>query len=214
MQPQSNLHILIAEDDFMVSETIQKELESLGYTVVGKAPDGRKAVDLTQALQPDLVLMDIEMPDMNGLEATQHIYHTCPTPVVMLTAYDSPDLVAQASEAGAGAYLVKMPGAREIDRAITIAVSRFDDMMALRQFNGELKTRNEELQKALGEIKTLEGILPLCSYCKKIKNDVGKWEEIDVYLHSHSQADISHSLCPVCMKKHYPKEYEAIYGRE
>jgi hypothetical protein len=62
----------------------------------------------------------------------------------------------------------------------------------------------EELKKALYEIKTLRGILPLCSYCKKIRDDKGYWEKVDVYLHKHSQADISHSICPECAKEHYP----------
>ncbi len=61
-----------------------------------------------------------------------------------------------------------------------------------------------ELQEALKEIKTLRGILPLCSFCKKIRDDKGYWEQVDVYIHKHSQADISHSICPECAKEHYP----------
>jgi len=63
---------------------------------------------------------------------------------------------------------------------------------------------NNELQQALKEIKTLRGILPLCSFCKKIRDDKGYWEEVDVYIHKHSQADISHGICPECAKEHYP----------
>lgn len=62
----------------------------------------------------------------------------------------------------------------------------------------------KELQEALAEIKTLRGILPICSFCKKIRNDKGFWEQVDVYIHKHSQADISHGICPECMKEHYP----------
>ena len=62
----------------------------------------------------------------------------------------------------------------------------------------------KDLQEALAEIKTLRGILPLCSYCKKIRDDKGFWEQVDVYIHKHSQADISHSICPECMKEHFP----------
>ena len=62
----------------------------------------------------------------------------------------------------------------------------------------------KELQEALREIKTLRGILPLCSFCKKIRDDKGYWEQVDVYIHKHSQADISHSICPECLKEHYP----------
>jgi hypothetical protein len=61
----------------------------------------------------------------------------------------------------------------------------------------------KKLEEALKEIKALRGILPLCSFCKKIKNDKGHWEQVDVYIHEHSQADVSHSVCPECMRKHY-----------
>ncbi len=71
-----------------------------------------------------------------------------------------------------------------------------------------------ELQQALKEIKTLRGILPLCSFCKKIRDDKGYWEQVDVYIHKYSEADISHSICPDCMKKHYPEEYEDMYPTE
>jgi PAS domain S-box-containing protein len=68
----------------------------------------------------------------------------------------------------------------------------------------------KELQEALKEIKTLRGILPICSFCKKIRNDKGYWEQVDVYIHKHLQADISHGICPECLKKHYPEEYASI----
>lgn len=68
----------------------------------------------------------------------------------------------------------------------------------------------ESLQKALSEIKTLRGILPICSFCKKVRDDKGYWEQVDVYLQRYSEADISHSICPECMKEHYSVEYEEI----
>ena len=67
-----------------------------------------------------------------------------------------------------------------------------------------------DLNQALSEVATLRGILPLCSFCKKIRDDKGYWEQVDVYISKHSQADISHSVCPECMKKHYPEEYALI----
>ena len=67
-----------------------------------------------------------------------------------------------------------------------------------------------ELQEAINEIKTLRGILPLCSFCKKIRDDKGYWEQVDVYIDKYSEADISHGICPECLKKHYPEEYEKM----
>jgi hypothetical protein len=66
------------------------------------------------------------------------------------------------------------------------------------------------LERALSELKVLRGILPLCSFCKKIRDDKGYWESVDVYIDKYSQADISHSICPDCMKKHYAEDYEDI----
>jgi PAS domain S-box-containing protein len=85
----------------------------------------------------------------------------------------------------------------------------------------ERRKREEEkeqliikLKNALDEIKTLQGILPLCSFCKKIRNDKGYWEQVDVYLQKYSTADISHGICPECLEKHYPEEYEAMCSTE
>lgn len=71
----------------------------------------------------------------------------------------------------------------------------------------------KQLQESLAEIKTLRGILPLCSFCKKIRNDDGYWEQVDIYIRKHSEADISHSICPECFKKYYPEEYNKIYSK-
>lgn len=130
--------VLIVDDDFMVREMIKGRVQEAGYKIVGEAGDGTEALDMVKHLHPDVVLMDIEMPETNGIEATRHIHDNYPTPVVMLTAYDNPELVEQAGQAGAGAYLVKPPRVDEIERAITIAITRFNDMMNLRELNAEL----------------------------------------------------------------------------
>jgi signal transduction histidine kinase len=152
MSNQRNIRVLLAEDDYLSGEMIKELLEEVKYTVVGEATDGLEAVEMAQSLQPDVVLMDIEMPGVDGIEATRLIvenWEHCPTPVVMLTAYETEDLVAEASAAGAGAYLVKPPDASAVMRAITIAMARFDDMMALRQ-------ANRRLEETLAELKAMQ----------------------------------------------------------
>lgn len=140
MKQIKNIRALVAEDDFMVRAMIRGLLGEVGYTVVGEAVNGYEAVEMTQQHKPDIVLMDIDMPGMDGIEATRRISEACPTPVVILTAYDTPDLISRAGQAGAGAYLVKLPNAHELDRAITIAISRFEDLVELRRLNIELDT--------------------------------------------------------------------------
>ena len=138
MKTTGNLGVLIAEDDYLVSEMIEGLLQEMGYTIVGKAANGLEAVEMTCTRQPDVVLMDIKMPKLDGIQATRHIYDHCPTPVVILSAYETPELIAQASQAGAGDYLIKPPNARQLDRALTIATARFNDIVALRQLNADL----------------------------------------------------------------------------
>ncbi len=84
---------------------------------------------MTQSLQPDVVLMEIQSRHIDGIEATRLIYERCPTPVVVLTAYETPELLEEASAAGVGAFLDKPPTAREMERAITTAIARFHDKM-------------------------------------------------------------------------------------
>ncbi|MBN1486519.1 MAG: response regulator [Anaerolineae bacterium] len=149
--------VLIAEDNALVSEMIQALLRKIGYTVVGEAVDGLQAVELTKELQPDVVLMDIAMPEVDGIEATQRIQEECPTPVVVLTAFETPELLERASKAGVGMYLVKPPNIRDLERAITIARARFADIVELRKLNEDLKayahTVAHDLKNPLTRIK-------------------------------------------------------------
>jgi AmiR/NasT family two-component response regulator len=186
-----SIRVLIAEDELLVVEMIQGLLEELGHTVVGKAANGKQAVALIHELGPDAVLMDFDMPEMNGLEAARRITDSRPTPVVLLTAYETPEMIAQAGSAGVGAYLTKPTNALEMDRALTIAVARFEDLMELRRMNAKLK-------EALFAFRTLSGMLPICASCKKIRNEKGQWQHIEEYISNHSEAEFTHSICPLC----------------
>jgi AmiR/NasT family two-component response regulator len=208
MNRQKQARVLIVEDDFLVGVMIQGLLEEAGYSVAGKALDSYQAVEMTQRLQPDVILMDIGMSDVDGIETTRQIQACHPTPVVVLTAYETPELVEQATSAGIGAYLTKPPRAREVERAIIVAMARFSDMLELRRLNEELEAHNQELQEALVQVKTLRGLLPICASCKKIRDDQGYWYKVEDYLESHSEAEFTHGLCPDCTRRLYPQLYE------
>ncbi|MFH2131588.1 MAG: response regulator, partial [bacterium] len=204
MKTDSDIRVLVVDDDPMVSEMIFGRLDGTRYKVAGQAANGRQAVDMVQTLHPDVVLMDIEMPEMNGIEATRQIMKTCPTPVVMLTAYQQIKIVQEAGDAGAGAYLTKPPRLPDIDRAVTIAMVRFDDMQKLRVLNTALQETNLKLQEALNNVEKLSGLLPICASCKKIRDDKGYWNQLEVYIEEHSEILFSHGICPDCA--------ELIYG--
>lgn len=197
MTAQKSLRVLIVDDQDSIRELLKRQLEKIGHTVIGKASDGLQAIELTESLQPDVVLMDIEMPKMDGLEATKRIMDKYPRPVVLLTSHEDPEMVRQASQAGAGAYLLKPPGAQEIERTMIIASARFADLLELRRLNSELRA-------ALDNVKILSGLLPICANCKSIRNDKGYWEAVEEYITEHTDAHFSHSLCPTCIDKLYP----------
>jgi AmiR/NasT family two-component response regulator len=192
------LRVVIADDQESMSAIIRRQLVKIGHVVIGKATNGRQAVEMTQLLQPDIVLMDIEMPEMDGLEAARLIHEQCPLPVVLLTGHDDPEMVRRASQSGVGAYLMKPPSAPEIERAIIIAVARFADLMELRRLN-------IELQLALDNVKALKGLLPICASCKKIRDDKGYWEGVETYIKKHADVEFSHGLCPDCITRLYPE---------
>jgi two-component system, response regulator PdtaR len=193
---------LIVDDNALFRQSTARILRALGYAVVGEAADGHQAVDLVQKLHPDLVLMDIEMPTLDGIEAAHEIQRVYPTPVILLTAHDSQELLRDARAAGVAAYLVKPLDSRELQRTAIIALARFEDWKALKHAYEELSQRNEQLQKALGAIKTLKGLLPICAWCgRKIETEQGQWITIESYIESHSDAQFTHGICPDCLRK-------------
>jgi len=96
---------------------------------------------------------------------------------------------------------------------VSIAIS-FNAITRVLKAENLLRDKNNTLQKALDEIKTLQGILPICSFCKNIRNDQGYYEQIEGYIHKHSGVDFSHTICPSCMEKHYPEEYKSISSKK
>jgi PAS domain S-box-containing protein len=153
MDMQRDIRVLIAEDNPLFRKTIQRMLEDMGYIIAGTASDGLDAIEMAQVLKPDIILMDVGMPNMDGIQATQYIQARCPTPVVVLTAYEPPDMLERASAAGVGAYLVKPPKPQEIERAITIAMARFADMMQLRASEERFRLLAENAQDLIYRVR-------------------------------------------------------------
>ena len=187
------MKILLVDDDSLVLDVIQGGLESLGYTVAGRAADGRKAIQLSQSLEPDLILMDVEMPEMDGIAATKEIMSISPRPIIMLTVYADQETLAKAAKAGAGAYVTKPPDLKALERAMVVAKARVNDII-------ELNRLNRELKEALAHIRTLKDLLPICAKCKKIRDDQGYWKQIEQYISDHTDTRFSHGLCPECLK--------------
>jgi len=190
--------ILIVEDERIVARDIQKSVEALGYLVCAMTSSGEKAIQKADEFRPDLVLMDIVLKGaMDGIEAAGQIGAALKIPVVYLTAYDDDDILQRAKITTPYGYITKPFNDRELHIAIEIALYK--------SWAEEQRERLIlDLQEALAKVKTLSGLLPICSYCKKIRDDKGYWNQIESYIRDHSEAEFSHSICRECAKKYYP----------
>ncbi|TAH49543.1 MAG: response regulator [Chloroflexota bacterium] len=135
--------VIIADDESVIRADLREMLTNLNYLVVGEVGDGRSAVNLARELKPDVVIMDIKMPDMDGIEAAKVMTQEKIAPVLLLTAYAQRDLVDRAKEAGVVGYLVKPFREQEIVPAIEIALTRFNEFRELEKEVGDL---NETLE--------------------------------------------------------------------
>ncbi len=135
--------VIIADDESVIRADLREMLSNLNYLVVGEVGDGRSAVNLARELKPDVVIMDIKMPDMDGIEAAKMMTQEKIAPVLLLTAYAQRDLVDRAKEAGVVGYLVKPFREQEIVPAIEIALARFGEFRELEKEVGDL---NETLE--------------------------------------------------------------------
>ncbi len=141
--PAAGLKVLVVEDEALIRMDLAEMLTEEGYVVAGEAGDGEQALELARRLHPDLVIMDIKMPKVDGITAAAAIVEERIAPVVMLTAFSQRDLIEQARDAGAMAYLVKPFARHELVPAIELAVSRFAEKRALED---EVATLSERLE--------------------------------------------------------------------
>ena len=148
------MRVLIAEDEALIRMDLREMLEEEGHEVVAEARDGAEAVTLVRASRPDIVFMDVKMPNVNGIEAAAAIAAESLAPVVMVTAFSQASLVEEAAKAGAMGYVVKPFSRNDIVPAMQVAVSRYAEMTLLSQQVGDLEERLET-RKALDRAKGL-----------------------------------------------------------
>ncbi|MBI5238138.1 MAG: response regulator [Deltaproteobacteria bacterium] len=169
--------ILIAEDNSKTRLFLKAQLELMGYTVVGVAADGASAVEMAEKLNPGLVLLDLKMPGMDGIEAAKAITSRGPIPIILLTGYTAEELTVRAIEAGVFAYLVKPVTKKQLEPAIRLALARYEEFKSL-------KKEVEDLREAIDTRKLVErakGIL--------MKRSNLSEEDAFRMLQSHSQKE-------------------------
>lgn len=165
------------------------------------ATSGTKALDIIMTCKPpDIILLDIQMPEMDGMEALSRIRHMpteMPPYILILTVMGEEEQIIAGLKAGANDYLTRPFKTGEL-------IARVEVGRRMVEMQDTLVNRLEELRKAISEIKTLRGMLPMCSRCKKIRDDKGYWNQMEVYIRNHTDAEFSHGLCPDCIKVLYP----------
>jgi len=186
--------IFIAEDDALIACDMKDRLESLGYAVPGTAPRAQEAIVLVKTLKPDMVLMDINLPgEMDGITAAAQI-RMLHIPVVYVTGYCDGPLLERAKLTEPYGYILKPYETRDFRTTIE---------MGLYKHRVERKRAQllHGLQESLSKASSLAGLLSICAYCKKIKEEPGYWREIEMYIMEHSQATFTHGMCPECFKR-------------
>ncbi len=133
------LRVLVADDESLRVMSLKAQLESIGHKVIAEAANGKEAVNLAHELKPDLAILDIKMPEMDGIEAAQTITQERPIPIILLTAFSEKELAERAAEANVAAYLMKPVSEQDLLPAIALAVSRFKEFQALHREVDDLR---------------------------------------------------------------------------
>jgi DNA-binding response OmpR family regulator len=200
------LQVLVADDEPISRTVVGAMLKKAGYPVVF-ANDGEQAWQkLDNDDPPGLALLDWEMPGLQGPEVVQRIRErqaAAPTYVILLTSRDSSADIVQGLRAGADDYVTKPANEDEL-------VARVNVGARVVQLQTALADRVRSLEEALANVKALQTLLPMCAYCKSIRNDQNYWEKVETYFSQHSNVSFTHSYCPTCYERFVKPELEAL----
>jgi len=195
------MRVLIADDEQTSRRLLETSLIKWGYEVT-VAADGLEAWSILQ--QPDaprLVILDWMMPGLDGIEICRRVRQRedgSLTHIIILTSREALEDTVTGFEAGADDFITKTINRAELRARIQVG----ERMVALQQ---ALASRISELEQALKHIRRLQGILPICMHCHKIRDDREVWQRLEEYISENTEAMLSHSLCPECLRKHYPQ---------
>jgi len=191
------LKVLFVDDEPSTRSHVTRVLENAGYDVLA-AGDGAEAIEIWERERPPLVITDWVMPGMDGETLCRHIRQERTeryTYVIMLTMKEDQQDVVAGLEAGADDYIKKPFDKHEL----LLRVRAGERVIDLETALGD---RISQLEEALGRVRTLEGILPTCAYCGRIRDEEGNWHELETYIQMTPRAEFSHGVCPGCAEEH------------
>ena len=202
------LQVLVADDEPVSRTVVGAMLKKAGYPVVF-APDGEQAWQaLTTGNPPPLALLDWEMPGLQGPEVVERLRAVdtqTPTYVILLTSRDSSADVVRGLRAGADDYVTKPANEDELIARVNVGAK-------VVQLQAALADRVRSLEEALANVQALQTLLPMCAYCKSIRNDQNYWEKVETYFSQHSNVSFTHSYCPNCYERFVKPELDALEG--
>lgn len=199
---EKRFKILIVDDEIINIQLLSAALGSL-YEVI-TARNGYDAISQLKAHKPDLVLMDVMMPDLSGFDACGIIKSDvsfADIPVIFLTALDNREGELQGLEIGGIDYISKPVNLDLLRLRVRNHLKLKEHHDLVIEQRDLLARQKEELEAALARIRQLEGIIPICAYCKKIRNDSQEWIQLERYISEHSEAQFSHGICPGCVEE-------------
>jgi DNA-binding response OmpR family regulator len=191
--------VLIVDDEPMSVEILCHHLKN-DYTVM-LAHNGSEALEMISHTKPDIILLDLIMPEMDGYEvykAIRRLPALDGIPVLFITALPDVECEAMGLEMGATDYIHKPFSADLVRLRIKNHLAFSQERSLLLQRSRELQEMNTKLEATLARVKMLEGIIPICMYCHKIRDDKGAWNRLVEYISAHSEALFSHGICPDC----------------
>lgn len=190
------MKILIAEDDAVSRRVLEATLIRFGHDVV-VAADGAEAWAVLEAEDaPRLAILDWMMPEIDGVEVCRRLRSTpsaTPPYLILLTAKSAKEDVVTGLDAGANDYLTKPFDRAELRARVQVGAH-------VLELQSNLAERVSELEDALAQVRQLQGLLPICSYCKKIRDEQNFWQRVDSYISEHTDVMFSHGICPDCYR--------------
>jgi sigma-B regulation protein RsbU (phosphoserine phosphatase) len=188
------MKILIADDDEFSRRVLAGTLRKWEFEVTVTADGAQAWQKLREAGSPQLVILDWMMPEMDGLEVCRKaraLPATRSSYIILLTARNSQEDLVLGLDSGADDFITKGFGCQELRARVGVGVR----VLGLQK---ALADRVRELEEALQSVKQLQGLLPICSYCKRIRDDQNYWQQVEGYISEHSEAQFSHGICPEC----------------
>ena len=210
---KTTLRVLVVDDDPADIELIRRHLSDIPTWQIQLLPCGSadQISEFLRGKRPDVVLLDYRLGPRSGLDVLRDMadLKDC-YPVIVVTGTGGEDVAVQCMKLGAEDYLVKgLLTQANLERAILNALEKHQLRREAEQHRRQLEATVEELRTALEHVKRLQGLLPICMHCKRIRNDQNAWEVIEVYIRDHSEASFSHGICEECLEKYYPEHSES-----